>query len=89
MKVYIVIYNKRDAYGFGTPLRVLWETDVEIAKRLCSHPESKGLSHFLGWTYVNGQNIVWEKDNGHYDELLKKLGIRKIGKNLIKEVEEW
>ena len=75
-KTYIVIYNRRDNYGFGQPIRVLWEAPVDIARAVCGDGRTKGTHHFLGWTYQQGQRVKWVRDDGRYDDVLRDLGIR-------------
>ncbi len=77
MDVYIVIYNQSDKYGFGGPLRVLWKTTPHVARLVCSDQRTCGDKHFLGWTYVNGQEVQRVQDDGRYDHVLESLGVSK------------
>jgi DNA-directed RNA polymerase subunit N (RpoN/RPB10) len=82
---YIVIFNRRtDDYGFGRPLRVLWECDTGIAKAVCSDPRTAGKNHFLGWVWKGNQRVEFVEDDGRYDKVLADLGIAKRGHRL-----EW
>jgi len=75
-RVYIVIYNRSDDYGFGAPLRVICETNKRDAIRFCSDQRTRGRNFFCGWTHKNGQKIVHE-DDGRFDDVFQELGIER------------